>query len=157
MGTFLTKRHTLLPVALLAVSAALFFSTGTSVGSRPHRSTVIACLARHEFRYLHEPTNCEFFARQYYPSGRLRRFREVGGRKLKWTNWGGSVAVGNGMSVYAVPLKVVAYRRTLCPDGRWYYGEVVTHSSIGREQHLRLARCGARRFPPLESAGARGS
>jgi hypothetical protein len=157
MGTLLNSRRIAMLAFLIAVSPVIA-ATGTSAKAGSHRpKTLIACLVKHEFKYFDQPSRCDFFARQYYPNGRLRRFRDVGGRHLKWSNWGESVAVGEGVSIYAVPLRVVAYRRTPCPDGRWYYGEVSTHSSVGRDQHLRLARCGAKRFPTVRSPGSRGS
>jgi hypothetical protein len=154
-GAFLTMRRLLALAALLVVSTVVWTS-GVAAGSGREAPTLIACLHEHEFRYFSEPSRCEFFARQYYPDGRLRRFREVGIKHLQWTNWGRRVAVGVGVSVYAYPLRVVASDRVRCPGGRWYYGKVFTHGSVGRDQHLRLARCGASRFPPFNAGNPGG-
>jgi hypothetical protein len=112
----------------------------------------IACLRNHEFHYLSMPTTCSFFARQYYPDGRLRRFRDVGTKHQQWTDWGKPVSIDVGKPEFAYPIRVVAFDRVRCPDGRWYYGKVFTHGSVGNDHHLGLARCGAKRFKSFSTA-----
>lgn len=151
VGTFLRIRL-ILPIAVFACAAGVFLQSGFAAGSGSENPTRIACLHRGEFRYLVRPTSCAFFARQYYPDGHLRRFRDIEGRHLKWTGWGRTVAVGVGVDIYELALTVEASDRIQCPDGDWYYGKVLAHVSVGRDQHLRLARCGAKRFPPLKAS-----
>ena len=148
MGTFLRRRRTIALAALALVLTVLWTGAEAS-GSNHDDSTLVACLHSHEFKYFVRPVNCDFFARQYYPDGRLRRYRDIGGRHLRWAHWGGPVAIGVGKSDLAVPFTVKAFDRVRCNDGRWYYGKVFTHASVGPDQHLRLARCGARRFAPF--------
>jgi hypothetical protein len=149
MGTFL-KARCALALAVLAVASAVFWSGGSAAGSGREAPTLIACLHDHEFRYFSRPSNCAFFARQYYPDGRLRRYRDIGGRRLKWTDWGKRVAVGVGK--YELPsysLRIMAFHRVHCADGRWYYAKVLIRGLPGGGKegfHLRLARCGTREF-----------
>jgi hypothetical protein len=118
-------------------------------GSAPSK---IACLQDQEFRYFSRPVSCAFFARQFLPNGLIRRYRDIRADRLKWTNWGKGVAVGVGIDEFELPLTVVAFHRRRCPDGRWYYGRVFAKTTARRDQHLRLARCGAKRFPPLKAS-----
>ena len=154
MGTFLRSRCAI-GLSVLAVASMVFSPGGVAAGAGQEGRTFIACLQNHEFRYLSRPDNCAFFARQYYPDGQLRRFRDIGGRHLKWTNWGKRVAIGVGK--YELPsysLTVVAFDRVHCADDRWYYGKVLVRGLPGGGKegfHLRLARCGARRFGPFPS------
>jgi hypothetical protein len=151
MGTFLKIRLPLM-VGALAIAATVFFASGVAEGFAPRPRTEIACLQHGEFRYFSRPASCDFFARQYFPNGLIRRYRDIGTKHMKWTAWGKPIAIGVGLSELAVPITVVASDQRRCPDGRWYYGKVFTHSSVGHDQHLRLARCGAKRFPPLKAS-----
>ena len=146
-------------LAVLVLVSVVSWPGGASAGQGREAPTLIACLYKNkrepsEFRYRSRPSRCDFFARQYFPDGKLRRFRDIGSKHMKWTDWGGPIAVGVGKSELAVPLTVKAFDRVHCPDGRWYYGKVFTHSTVGRDQHLRLAVCGERRFPPFRASGS---
>jgi hypothetical protein len=137
MGTFLRASAAVAAVILSALGSSSAASGSGS--SRSGGETLIACLQDHEFVYSSRPSACSFFARQYYPDGRLRRFRDVGVKDLRWSGWGTRVAIGSGKSIFAYPMTVVASRRTFCPDGNWYYAHVFTHGKVGRDQQLRLA------------------
>lgn len=147
MGTFL-KSRCIAALVTVAVAAIICWPSAIATGAKS-APTLIACLHKGEFRYLSRPVRCNFYARLYFPDGRLRRFRDVGAKRLRWTNWGDPVAVGVGKSELAVPITVKAFDRVRCSDGRWYYGKVFTRSTVGHDHHLRLARCGAKRFPPF--------
>jgi hypothetical protein len=158
--TFL-KRRFALALAVLTLSATVLWSNSSAATSGQQAPTLIACLQNHEFRYFSRPATCAVFARQYYPDGRLQRFRDIGGRHLKWNNWGEHVSIGVGK--YELPsysLTVRAFDRVHCANGRWYYGKVVIRGLPGGGKggfHLRLARCGHRRFSPFRSAGQSSS
>jgi hypothetical protein len=162
MGTFLNMRRALaLALVVLAVASTVFWPGGAAARSGQEAPTLIACLHHSQFKYLSRPSTCAFFARQYYPDGRLRRFRDIEGRDLKWTNWGRRVAVGVGK--YQLPsfsLTIKAFHRVYCAHGRWYYAKVLIRGLPGGGNegfHLRLARCGAKRFSPFNVGGSSGS
>jgi hypothetical protein len=152
-----TRPRTLRAITLtvLVMASTVVWTGGAAAGSDREAPTLIACLHNHEFRYFTRPTSCAFFARQYFPNGRLRRFRDIGGRNLKWTGWGTPVAVAVGK--YELPsysLNIKAFHRVQCADGRWYYAKVLIRGLPGGGNggfHLRLARCGATRFASFAS------
>ena len=137
--------------------AAAILAGGSLVASEPasgsrQEATLIACLQHSEFHYYSSPRTCSLFARQYYPNGLIRRYRDINGERLRWKHWGRSVAVGVGRDDFGLALTVFAFHRRRCPDGRYYYGKALTKRPVGHDQHLRLAHCGAKYFSPITGA-----
>jgi hypothetical protein len=151
VGTFL-KIRLALPLAGIAALVIMLGSSGSADGSGQTAATLIACLQHHEFRYFQQPSTCALFAREYYPSGKLKRYRDIEVRRVRWTNWGRRTAVGVGRFYGGLPATLFAFDRVPCHDGTWSYGMVNIRgrpAGVSGGFHLRLARCGARRFGPL--------
>lgn len=143
----MSRRRSAVFAALLLVLVTAW--SARSAAGRVDRPTLIACHVPREFKYFAKPENCEIFARQYFPDGRLRRYRNVVARHLVWSHWGDSVAVGKGKFSSTLPLTLVAYDRVRCPDGRSYYGRVSIHGRPSGSKgiwNLRLVHCGAKEF-----------
>lgn len=156
MGTFLKGQQRKVGLAILFVAALVGCLPGSAANGNPKGSTVVACLQHSEFQYLYQPRTCAFFARQYYPDGTLRRFRDIEGRELRWSDWGAKIAVAVGKWYTAEPMKVVAFDRVECSGGGSSYGKILVLGRPGGGKgafHLRLARCGAKKFPPLTATG----
>lgn len=146
-----------LTVIALILAVVVGGLLGSSANGMKMNVTVISCLHHSEFQYKQHPRNCSFFARQYYQDGTLRRFRDIEGRQLRWSGWGSKTASAVGKFETAEPMKVVAFDLISCPGGGASYGKVLILGRPGGgkgEFHLRLARCGAKRFPPLSAAGS---
>jgi len=69
-------------------ASMLVWSSGSAAEVGSGSTTLIACLHHHEFKYFSRPSNAHFFARQYYPSGRLADFRDVGAKAPEMTKLG---------------------------------------------------------------------
>jgi hypothetical protein len=149
MGTLLNARLAIAVIALAALVGATTPLGRADVAEAGGPATLIACLHSGRFIYHSRPENCDFFARQYSPSGRLKRFRSVTVHRVRWAGWGSPEAIGIGRSEVAEPMRIRVFDRVRCPDGHWYYGKVVTHAKYQQVKHLKLAVCGASRFPPF--------
>lgn len=156
MGTLLKSRSSL-ALAAVALMLAVVYPTRADAGPGTEGRTVIACHGPREFRYLSQPENCELFARRYRPNGQLRGYINIVARHLRWRGWGEPVAVAKGRFSTAEPLRVVAFDRVHCRDGRWYYGRVAIHGRPGGGKgvvRLRLVRCGMKQFGALPKTRA---
>jgi hypothetical protein len=131
---------------IAAISRVLFYGGNADARTRVGESVLvpkieIACFHQkvHRFTAEAKPRNCELAGYE----GEHNKFVRFPIQNLKWQEWGRFRSLGaRGILSGQIDVRVIAYRRVRCKDGRTFYSEAnIVEPGNGSYYVVRFPTC----------------